>query len=59
MELQPVGTLTDRYVHTGPLPQVPTKQSVPTSGKCIPPYFGIPILIPILRRAIGPAIARA
>jgi hypothetical protein len=34
-----VGTLTDGYVRTSPLPQVPTKQSAPPSGKYLPPYF--------------------
>ena len=53
-----VGTLTDRYVRTSPLPQVPTKQSAPLSGKHLPPYFGIPVLIPTLCRVIRPAIAR-
>ena len=28
------------------------------SGKHLPPYFGIPVRIPTLRRVIGPAIAR-
>jgi hypothetical protein len=48
------GTLRDGYVHTSPLPQVPTRQSVPTSEKCLPTYFGIPLLISTLRRAILP-----
>ncbi len=51
-------TLTDGYVHTSTLLQVPTKQSAPPSGKRLPPYFGIPLLIPTLHRVIGPAIAR-
>jgi hypothetical protein len=53
-----VGTLPDGYACTYPLPQVPTKQSVPTRGKCLPTYFGTPLLIPTLRRAMQPAIAR-
>ena len=53
-----VGTLTDGYIHTSTLPQVHTKQSAPPSGRRLPPYFGIPVLIPMLRRVIGPAIAR-
>jgi hypothetical protein len=53
-----VETLIDGYVYTGPLPQLTTKQSVPTSGKCLPTYFGIPLLH-TLCRAIGPAKARA
>jgi hypothetical protein len=53
-----VGTLPDGYVHMDQLPQVPTKQSVPSSGKHLPAYLGIPVLIPALRRALGPAIAR-
>ncbi len=54
-----VETLTDRYVHSGPFLQTPTKQSVPTSGKRLHTYFGIPILIPTLHRPIEPAITRA
>ncbi len=54
-----VGTLSDGYVRTNSLPQVPTKQSVPTSRIRLPPYFGLPIVIPTLRRIVGPAIARA
>jgi hypothetical protein len=53
-----VGTLLDGYLRTNPLPQVPTKQSAPILGKRLPPYFGIPVLIPTSRRLIGPAIAR-
>jgi hypothetical protein len=49
-----VGNLLDGYVHTNPLPQVPTKQSVPTSGKRLLPYLRIPVLIPALRRLISP-----
>ena len=52
------GTLTDGYVRSSTLPQVPTKQSASPSGKCLPPYFGIPVLVPTLHRVIGPAIAR-
>jgi hypothetical protein len=51
-----VGTLPDGYVRTNPLPQVPTKQSVSTSRICLPPYFRLPIVIPTLRRIVGPAI---
>ncbi len=54
-----VGTLPDGYVRTNPLPQVPTKQSVQTSRICLPPYFGLPMVIPMLRWIMGPAIARA
>ncbi len=36
-----------------------TMQSVPKKEKRLPTYFEIPPLIPVLRRAIGPAIARA
>ncbi len=54
-----VGTLPEGYVRTNPLPQVPTKQSVPTSRIHLPPYFGLPIVIPMLPRIVGPAIARA
>ncbi len=54
-----VGTLPDGYLKSNPLPQVPTKQSVPTSKVCLPPDFGLPIGIPTLRRIVGPAIARA
>ncbi len=43
-----VGTLRDGYIRTGQLPRVPTKQSVPTNGKCITTYFEIPLLIPML-----------
>jgi hypothetical protein len=53
-----VGTLPDGYVCTYPLPQVPTRKSVPTSKKCLPPYLRIPVLIPALRRLIRPATAR-
>ncbi len=53
-----VGTLPDGHIRMYPLPQVPTKQSVPTRGKRLPTYFGIPLLIPTLCRAIGRAIAR-
>ncbi len=37
-----VGTLTDGYVRTSPLPQVPTKQSAPPSGKRLPPLLWNP-----------------
>jgi hypothetical protein len=54
-----VGTLPDGYLKSNPLPQVPTKQSVPTSKVCLTPYFRAPIGIPTLRKIIRPAIARA
>jgi hypothetical protein len=44
-----VGTLPDGYVSTNPLPQVPTKESVQTSRIPLPPYFGLPIVIPTLQ----------
>ncbi len=53
-----VGTLPDGYVCTNPLPQVPTRQSVPTTRKHIPGYLGLPIGIPTLHSIIAPAIAR-
>ncbi len=53
-----VGTLPDGYVRTNPLPQIPIKQSVPTTRECLPAYLGLPIGIPMLRSLIGPAIAR-
>jgi hypothetical protein len=53
-----VGTLPNRYIRTYLLPQVPTRQSVPTSGKCLPTYLGLPVLISALRRLSRPAIAR-
>ncbi len=53
-----VGTLPGGYVRTNLLPQVPTKQSAPILGKRLPPYFGIPVLIPMPRRLIGLAITR-
>jgi hypothetical protein len=40
-----VGILPDGYQWTNPLPQIPTKQSVPTSMEGLPGYFGLPILI--------------
>ena len=40
------------------LPQVPTRQSAPITGACLPPSFRLPVLIPTLRRLLGPAIAR-
>jgi hypothetical protein len=54
-----VGTLPDGYVQTNLLPQVPTKQSVQTSRIRLPLYFGLLIVIPMLHRIVGPAIARA
>jgi hypothetical protein len=54
-----VGTLPDGYARTNLLPQVPTKQSVPTSRIRSPPYFGLPIVIPTLCMIMGPTIARA
>ncbi len=54
-----VGTLPDGYLKSNPLPQVPTKQSAPTSKIRLPPYLGLPIAIPTLRRIVGPAIAKA
>jgi hypothetical protein len=53
-----VGALPDGYICMNPLPQVPTKESVPPSGKHLPAYLGIPVLIPALCRALGPTIAR-
>ena len=53
-----VGTLPDGSVRMNPLPQIPTKQSVPTKQERLPGYLGIPIGIPTLRSLIGPAIAR-
>ncbi len=53
-----VGTLLDGYVRTNPLPQIPTKQSVPTTQERLPGYLGIPIGIPTLRSLIGLAIAK-
>ncbi len=53
-----VGTHTDGYVRTGPYLKFSLSR-FPTSGKHVPTYFGIPPLILTLRRAIGPAIARA
>jgi hypothetical protein len=54
-----VGTLPDGYLKLNSLPQVPTKQSAPTSKICLPPYLGLPIAIPMLHRIVGPAIAKA
>ena len=51
-----VGILPDGYIHTNPLPQIPTKQSVPTNKDSLLGYYGIPIAIPTLRSLIGPAI---
>jgi len=53
-----VETLPNGYVRTNPFSQVPTKQSVPLHGKCLPPYLGVPVLFPALRRLIRPTIAR-
>ena len=53
-----VGTLPDGYLKSNPLPQVPIKQSAPTSKICLPPYLGIPIAIPTLRRIVGPEKAK-
>ncbi len=53
-----VGTLPDGYVRTKPLPQVPTRQSAPITGAYLPTYFRIPTVIPMLRRLLGPTIAR-
>ena len=50
-----VGTLPDGYVRTNPLPQVPSRQSAPIT---LPTYFRLPIVIPTLRRLLGPTIAR-
>ena len=54
-----VGPLPDGYLKSNPLPQISTRQSVPTSKICLPTYFKLPIGIPMLRRMIEPAIARA
>jgi hypothetical protein len=55
-----VGTLPDGYLKSNPLPQVPTKKSAPTSKIRLPPYLGLPIAIPTLRRIVGGlAIAKA
>jgi hypothetical protein len=54
-----VGTLPDGYLKSNPLPQVPIEQSALTSKICLPPYLGLPIVIPTLRRIVGPAIAEA
>ena len=53
-----VGTHPDGYVCTNPLHQVPTKQSAPITGARLPPYFRLPVVIPVLRRLLRPAIAR-
>jgi hypothetical protein len=53
-----VGFLPDGYVHTNPLPQIPVKQSVPASRERLPGYFGIQIVIPLLRSLIEPAISK-
>jgi hypothetical protein len=57
-DVEDVGTLPNGYLRTNPLPQVPTKQSVLSSGKRLPAYLEIPVLIPVLCRALGPAMAR-
>ncbi len=59
--IQPLtlGTLLDGYLRTNQLPQVPTRQSVPTSKICLPPYFGLPIRIPMLSSICIPTVARA
>jgi hypothetical protein len=54
-----VGNLPNGYVRTNPLPQVLTKQSVQTSRIRLPPYFGLPKVIPTLHRIVESAIARA
>jgi hypothetical protein len=56
--LWPVGTLPDGYVRTNPLPQVPTRQSAPITAARLPSYFRLPVVIPTLRRLLGPTIAR-
>jgi hypothetical protein len=53
-----VETLPNGYVCTNLLPQVPTRQSVQIIEKCLPPYLGIPVLIPSLHNLVGPGIAR-
>jgi hypothetical protein len=53
-----VGILPDEYVRTNPLPQIPTKQSVPTSKDSLPGYFRIPIVIPTLCSLIRPAMSK-
>ena len=48
-----------RWVRTyEPLPQVPTRQSVPTTRKHLPGYFGLPIGIPTLSSITRPAILK-
>ena len=54
-----VGILPDGYQWTNSLPQLPTKQSVPTNREVLPGYFGLPIKISTLRSFIGPAIGKA
>jgi hypothetical protein len=54
-----VGILPDGYQWANPLPQISTKQSVPTSREVLCGYFGLPIRIPTLRSLIGPAIGKA
>ncbi len=53
-----VGTLPDGYVRTNSLPQVPSRQSAPITAARLPTYFRLPVVIPTLRRLLGPAIAR-
>jgi hypothetical protein len=47
-----IRTLPDGYVRTSPLPQILTKQSVPTTRECLPGYLGLPIRIPTLHSLI-------
>jgi hypothetical protein len=56
--LRSVGTLPDGYLKSNPLPQVPIKQSALTGKIRLPPYLGIPIAIPTVRKIVGPAIAK-
>ena len=41
-----VGTLPDGYLKLNPLPQVPTRQSVPTGKTHLPTYFKLPQVPP-------------
>jgi hypothetical protein len=59
VELPVVGILSDEYQWTNPLPQIPTKQSVPTSREVLPGYFGLPTWTPTLCSLIGPTIDKA
>jgi hypothetical protein len=54
-----VRILPDGYQQTNPLPQTPTKQSVPTSREVLPGYFELPMRIPMLRSLMRPAIGKA